>query len=168
MQSIFSTTCVAAVNLYTDQDRRFSILVPVDWIVDSSGQQGTRVILCEPSAIGDFCANINVVVQALGAMTETEYLALSRLQVKQMSGRAKPDVDVAAAQLNNGRILEWHAMMGRMHLKIRQLIVVCGSSAFLVSATALYSRFSEYRKDFEAALDSFRVDEQTGVLPAGE
>jgi len=134
--------------------------------MESGGLRGTRVFLYAPRLSGGFQANINVMVHSLGVMTEEEYLALSRLQMKQMSGRSEPDVDMPAPHGHSGRIVEWHAHMGPMHIKTRQLIVVCGSSAFVVSATALSTQFSEYREEFEAAMDSFRLE--APINPSGQ
>jgi hypothetical protein len=140
----------------------FVILVPTGWTVDSTGLQPVRVILYEPSAAKGFRANINVIVDSIGPTTAEEYLALTRLQVAQMSGRPRLHVD-QPDQVKDRWLLEWHARMGAMHIKVRQLIVFRRGSALVVSATALYDRFSEYRPAFEAALDSFRVSEEAGV-----
>jgi hypothetical protein len=110
-----------SIELYTDAESRFSIHVPVGWLVDYGGLQGTRVLLYAPGASGAFRANINVIVHSLGVMTDEEYLALSRLQMKQMSGCREPDVDMPAPHGQSGRIIEWHAPMGPMHIKTRQL-----------------------------------------------
>ena len=78
---------------YTDIKNLFELQVPSDWLADTSGQMGTRVAFLSPDVEAGFQANVNVVVSHLSPLTREEFLAFSRLQLKQLSGEAKLPVD---------------------------------------------------------------------------
>ena len=145
-------------SIYTDPDFHFSSRIPAGWLLDSSGQQGTRIIIFASPPNVDFRANINVMIHKLAAITPAEFLTLSRLQLKQMTGPPNLEIDHPAAQPPGAHIFEWHAPMGSLHLKMRQLITFRPPLAFVVTATALFNDFDQFRQDFEAALDSFQFD----------
>src|SRR5438477_12601429 len=97
--------------MFTDSDLHFSIDSSKGWVPDSPGQQGTRVILFKLPATSAFRANINVTVHDLGGMTPSEFLTFSRLQIKQMSGHPKLDIDQPATQPAGA-----HAFEQRTHI----------------------------------------------------
>ena len=146
----------APPGLYVDPERLFSLLVPAAWQVDASGQQGSRVALLHPTPEDGFRANVNVVVNLNPHLSPVEFLTLSRLQIKQVTGLAKLGIDEPAARPNS-HLLEWSAQAGSALLQCRQLIVFGAARVFVVTATALLSRFESHRATFAAVLDSFKL-----------
>ena len=92
--------------VHTDPEFRFSITFPSRWVRDTSGQQGTRVILFHPFATTGFRTNINVIVQQIGVMTPDDFLTLSRLQMKGISAHPLMDVDQPTATLAGAHFFE--------------------------------------------------------------
>ncbi len=54
-----------AARVYVDPREGFSLRMPGGWMVDTSGQQGSRVIFYAPTVEDTFRASVNVVVQDL-------------------------------------------------------------------------------------------------------
>jgi hypothetical protein len=82
--------------IYIDSESLFTLQVPPGWLVDTSGQQGARVILLHPSSADDF--RVNVTVQNIQALTHDEYLPLTRLQFKQLTGPGRPPTSTNPAR----------------------------------------------------------------------
>lgn len=143
---------------YTDAEFGFSISIPSGCLTDTTGPQGTRLIVHFPGDSYGFRANVNVMVQQLGAMSPEEYVILSRFQIKQISGRAGMDVDQPLCLHQNGHLFEWHAPFGPSELRVRQLVAIRMPTAFVVAATALEDAFKSYEQAFQTMLESFAVD----------
>jgi len=145
---------------FVDKDTLFSIDVPDGWLVDTSGQRGSKVILLNPQTENNFRANVNVVVQALDPLTAEEFLTLSRLQLKQFSGQSELDLDAPAERPRGGHVFEYtvhHQQISPMPLKVRQVIYVAEDKAYIVTGTATLVRFEFYRNDIENVLESFQI-----------
>jgi hypothetical protein len=90
-------------------------------------------------------------------MSNDEYLALNRLKIKTVTGRARMDIDEPAVQPKGGHLFEWHAQLGPIHIRRRHLFVFSAALTFVITATALDAEFAEYREAFETVLDSFHL-----------
>lgn len=141
---------------YIDPDTLFTIDVPNGWLVDSSGQMGSSVILFHPQVEHNFRTTINVVVHQLGALTPEEFLTLTRLQLKQLP-EFTLQVDDSISQPPGARLLEWAAEPGPMPLKVRQLLVYQRDNVYVVTATALLALFEFQRNTIETTVSSFRT-----------
>jgi len=131
--------------VFIDPDTRFSIQIPNGWQVDTSGQQGSKLILYHPHVEENFCANINVLAHDLAPLTRDEYITFTRLQLKQLTGFAQLPVDAAATDRDNGHIFEWMIDQPPYPVRFRQLIAFDQSRAFAISATAPLDRFENRR-----------------------
>lgn len=141
--------------VFVDPDIGFSLKIPKGWLVDTSGQRGSKVILYHPDVEEDFRANINVLIHELGPLTADEYLTLSRLQVKQLTGFAQLPTDAASTDRPDTHIFEWMTDRATPPIRVRQVVVFSESRAVTVTATALLDRFENYRAEFGQVLDSF-------------
>src|SRR5438067_2148901 len=81
---------------FVDPVNRFSLTIPPGWLVDTSGQQGTKAIFFHPQGEEHFRPNINVVVNPLSPFTPEEFITLGRLQLKQLSGSSRLGIDEPA------------------------------------------------------------------------
>src|SRR5438128_1678279 len=104
-----------------------------------------------------FRTSVNVTVQAVPRLTAKEFLALSRLQLKQLTSGGAPEVDQPAAYPAGGQLLQWTMPMGPLLLRVRQRIVVHGGRAFVLTATAPAATFATSEQDFQAVFDSFTL-----------
>jgi hypothetical protein len=151
----------AKPRVYVDQESLFSLHVPKGWLVDTSGQQGSRVILLHPMIENDFRVNVNVVVNAMGGLTIEEYLTLSRLQIKQLTGARQLAVDELARRPEGAHLLEWIVEIAPVPLKIRQVFLAKEPRIYLVTATAPLARFELHRSVLETVLESFHLPSQS-------
>jgi hypothetical protein len=145
---------------FVDKETLFSLDVPDGWLIDTSGQRGSKVLLLDPQSEDKFRANVNVVVQNLDPLTAEEFLTLSRLQLKQLSGRSELDLDAPAEQPRGGRVFEYtvqRPQIAPIPLKVRQVIYVDKEQAYIVTGTATLARFEFHCKDIESVLESFQV-----------
>jgi hypothetical protein len=153
--------------LYIDPETLFALQVPADWLIDTSGQQGTKVVLLSPTAEATFRANVNVSVQLLRGLTPEEFLTLSRLQLKQLTGRPRADRDEPAARPAGAHLLEWRTEVGPVSIQARQLIVTDSHKAYVVTAMAPATSELLYRRQFDLVFESFQLQPPPHVAPAG-
>ena len=143
--------------VYVDPQELFSLHVPEGWLVDSSGQQNTRVILLHPTTEANFRVNVNVTVQELRALTPDEFLTMSRLQLKQLTGSPRAERDEPAERRGGGHRLESTMTLGAVTIETRQLIVLDGGKAYVVTATAPAGSAANYQREFEVVFESFQL-----------
>jgi hypothetical protein len=114
-----------------------------------------RLALLDPNASGGFWPNVNVVIQDLGTMTPEEYLTLGRLQLKAMGEQARVEHDEPIGPgSSGGRVMEFVAYNGQVPVRCRQLILLQGGSAYVVTATAAAHQFEAYRPRFDRVFSS--------------
>ncbi|MBI1916063.1 MAG: hypothetical protein HYS12_15220 [Planctomycetes bacterium] len=143
---------------YFDPDTLFSLAVPPGWLVDTSGQQGSKVTFFCPEVEDNFRTNVTVVVQPLAPLTPEEFVTLSRLQIKQLSGNSRLAVDQEEDRPAGARTFEWTALkLFPIPLRFRQRIVVDRGMTYGVICTAPMHRFEDYRELFDATLSSFHI-----------
>jgi hypothetical protein len=147
--------------VFTDPETLFSLHVPPGWLVDDSGRQGTKVLLFHPAGSPDFRANVNVTVQNLGGLTGDEFLTLSRLQFKQLSGGIPMERDEPADRPAGAHLFEWSAPLGPLSLRVRQLIAFGGGKAFVLTATAKEQDFAALLPDVQQIVESFTLNSST-------
>jgi hypothetical protein len=143
--------------VFVDRDGSFSLSAPPQWVIDTRGQAGTAVVVHERANASSFAANVNVIVQQLRGLSSDEFLTLSRLQLKHLTGQPRLQVDAPAAHSPGGHLFEWSAPFGAGMLHGRQLIVITQDKAFVVTATAPAATFDAYRAEFDSILDSFQL-----------
>ena len=145
---------------FVDKETLFCLDVPDGWLVDTSGQRGSKVLLLNPQVEGNFRTNVNVIVQDFAPLTAEEFLTLSRLQLKQLSGRSELDLDAPAEQPRGGHVFEYtvqRPQIAPIPFKVRQVIYVDKGRAYIVTGTATLVRFEFHRNDIESVLESFQV-----------
>ena len=143
--------------VYLDPETLFSLKVPKGWLMDTSGQQGSRLILLHPVAEYNFRTNINVVVSHNPALTKEEYIVLSRLQLKQMAGCRALEVDESTSLPPDGHVFEWTVQVPPVPVKGRLVILFDANKVYVATGTALLPQFETHRREIEFALQSFRV-----------
>ena len=143
--------------VFTDPGARFSLRIPEDWLVDTFGQQGSSVILYHPRVGSDFRTNVNVLVQPLAPLSTEEYLTLSRLQIRKLTGFAELPADAPAGGRADAHVFEWMTNQAPTPVRVRQLVVFSEESAFVISATASLEEFEAHRGAFDGIFDSFEL-----------
>ncbi len=141
--------------IFVDPDEGFSLHVPEAWMVDTSGQQGSRVVLYGPTVEDTFRANVNVVVQDLAPLSPDEFVSLSRLQLKKLSNMATLPVDEPSPRLAGGHVLEWTTWEAPIPIRGRQLLAFNADQAYIVTALASADSFPLHEPILQAVLDSF-------------
>jgi hypothetical protein len=147
----------SALRVFIDPALGFRVGIPKGWLVDTSGQQGTKVILYQPDADQNFRANVNVVLQDLGPLCPDEYLMLSRLQLKQLTGFPRLPTDAPADSRVNAHVFEWMTDRATPPVRVRQMVAFAGPTAITVTATASLDRFENHRAEFGEVFGSFRL-----------
>src|ERR1019366_7966069 len=117
MVTEFGTNQTSSSRVFVDPQTLFSLRVPENWLIDTSGQQGTKVILLHPSTDTPFRTNVNVTVPALHNLTAEEFLTLARLQLKQLTGLPRPERDEPACRPAGGHELEWSMALGPIMIR---------------------------------------------------
>ncbi len=148
---------VQQAKVFVDPTERFSLCVPEGWMVDTSGQQESRVILYAPTVDDDFRPNVNLLLQAVPPLTPAEYITLGRLQLRRMSNLVKLPVDEPVSRLAGGWVLEWTTWEAPIPVHGRQLIAFRGEKAFVLTAMATAKSFERYEQLFHTVLDSFQL-----------
>lgn len=145
---------------YVDPETLFSITIPSGWMLDTSGQQGSKLLLYHPTISGSFRANVNVMVHDIGPLTHEEYIQFNRLQLKLLSGKSSLSVDEPYGPREAAHLFEWKVHrpeVGPVPLVIRQLIQISNKRAFVVTSTDALSSFDAHRKEFEEIMKSFTL-----------
>ncbi len=145
----------AETRRYVDSETLFSLHVPPGWLVDTSGQQGARVLLLSPTLEANFRPTLNVLVQDLRCLTKQEFLTLTRLQLKLFTGQPRPDRDEQFPGLPGAQVLEWTASLNGMTLTMCQLLVISGGKAYILTGTAPADCLARYRMAFQTVFGSF-------------
>lgn len=143
---------------YADPETLFTVQVPPGWALDTSGQSGARAILYHPEVWSGFRSNVNIVVQPLGALTSDEFLTLTRLQIKQLTGQQHPERDTPSTEPPGGWVIEYAANFGASAaLRVRQDIHCSAGRVFVLTATAPDENFARCASAFHQILHSFRL-----------
>ncbi len=140
-----------------DPQQGFTIAVPPGWVVDSSGRQRTSVVLLHPLIDRNFQANVNVVVEPTGGLSQAEYYDYCRLQMKRAQALPAAGAARITEHPTGGLLLEYAVAGGQLPLYVLQRILVEGGRAYVVSCTAPLDSFETYRPEFEACLASFTL-----------
>lgn len=147
----------SASRSYVDPQLLFSLEIPAGWLIDNTGQQGSKVVVFDPKSDANFRTNINVIVQDLEPLTEDECLTFGRLQLKQISGNSKLDLDEPAKDSRSPHLFEVTSRRTPVPLKCRQAVWVSQGKVYIVSGTTTASQFPLRREEFNAVLKSFRI-----------
>ena len=142
---------------YVDPETLFALSVPPGWLVDNSGQQGAKLLLLCPQMEGTFRPTLNVMIQDLGILTKDEFLTLTRLQLKLLTGQPRPQRDELYAGLPGAQILEWSATVNDLPLTMCQLLVVAARKAYVLTGTVPTERLPQYRMAFHSVFASFTL-----------
>ncbi len=140
------------------------IEAPEGWLM-SPPAPPARLSLLDPTSPGPLRPNINVVAQDLGKMTGEEYLTLTRLQLKGMGENATVERDEPIGRQSGesaSHLFEFVAQVGPMTVRCRQLILLHGGSAYIITALAPALQFEAYRARFERALTSVTLSLSAG------
>jgi len=140
---------------YVDPEHRFTIRIPNGWLLDTSGQHDTTLIFFHPDIESGFRANVNVAVNDTAPLTNDEYVTLSRLELKRLTGFVMLPVDQPAPGNEAGHIFEWASDQQPIPIKARQRVVFGNERVFVVTATAFLGAFEKHRSEFEVILGSF-------------
>ena len=140
----------------------FSIVPPIRWAVDESGSSGTLVLFSNPVADDDqgnrLVASINVVTEEAKQTDIKKYLATSKESLAKLFEEYTVVSEKSAGDsTGSGMLLEASYQMGVYKLHNLQLLQIVGDKAYVVTATALDSKWADYAAMFNETLASFKV-----------
>ena len=150
-----------AQNLAAVQKDAYTIKAPAHWLIDSSGLNGTDIIIFSPlkNSSDTFRENVNVMIQHLPAnITNLDtYTEISEQQIKVYFEGSKVS---ESKRIKSGSV-EYHKIIytGKMNnyqLKFEQYYFIKNKKAYLLTYTAEVSQFEEYRSIAEQTLNSFK------------
>ena len=147
----------AASRNYVDPQLLFSLEIPAGWLIDNTGQQGSKVVAFDPKSDANFRTNINVIVQDLEPLTEEECLTFGRLQLKQVSGNSKLDLDQPAKDSREPHLFEVTSRNTPVPLKCRQAVWIAQGKVYIVTGTTTAGQFPLRKEEFDGVLKSFRM-----------
>jgi hypothetical protein len=153
-----TTPADGAKSRYVNRAHRFEMDVPHGWIVHESG--GPAVVdITAPSGKGGVRPSLNVVVETpYAGLALSDLVRTSKARLAALWGFAVEGEDGPVTLADGTRawaITFRQAALGRP-LAQRQLYVVAGERAYIVTATASPDAFAEDSKDFETCFRSFR------------
>lgn len=132
-----------------------SVGVPVGWLVDTSGRDGTFAMALGPLTVGQFRPNLTLVIQDEHLSGQEELLAVLRRQIANMVGENQIRVDRPVQGSSYAHEFEWSSVAGGHSLTFLQRILFVGGSAYTATTVALSTEFHRLRPLFESSLGAF-------------
>jgi hypothetical protein len=151
------------VGTFTDSEGRFALVPPPEWIVDTSGAEGTEVVFADPQPSGPptgrLSANINVyVAPAVADLPATVAGAREELRgiADYVSVTDEPVTlaDGTAAHMLGGTFT---APGTGLALRNVQLVAVHDGLALVATGTSLQEVWDRYEQTFRTSLRSLTV-----------
>jgi len=144
---------------YLNLANRFEIQAPPGWTVRESG--GTAVVLMTAPSAGEAVRpNLNVIVEDRYAGLTLEELAQQcKAQVAALRGfeLLVPEQSITLADGLRAIVITFRQAATGTPLEQRQMVVVGGGRAYVVTATASPETFAAEEKNFDACFRSFRA-----------
>ncbi len=146
---------------YKNSDEGFEIRPPRRWIVDESGSMGTLVLFYSPQSDehngSSFTANINILATPSQGMNVEAY-ATQSMNLMPLTISDYATVGFKRATVNDQEVyfLEYTFQGGSLPIRGRQLYYLDGERAYVITSTALETRWDKYSGTFDASLRSFR------------
>jgi hypothetical protein len=143
---------------YVNRPLHFAMNVPAGWTVrESTGM--ADVFVLGPETPGAARPNVTVVVEpGRTALTVEELTRNARQQLEALKGfKLLGESPRALADGRAAFVMTFEQSSLGPTLRERQLFVVAGGRAYIVTATASPAAFAEREADFEAVLQSFRA-----------
>ena len=151
-----------AQNWVNINKKEYSIKSPAGWMVDSSKQMGTDLILFSmlENSTDKFRENINVQVQNTPGMNIdlAKYTAISATRIKAMAPDSKIEESKTITTGNRSyQKIIYTATQGNFKLKFEQYYFVTARNAYVITLTAETAKFDAYRSTGEEILNSFAL-----------
>jgi hypothetical protein len=147
---------------YSDPKEGFTIVTPSDWLTDTTGKFGTKVLFYNPkadkTASSTFTANVNVLTEPVDELTSLTYMEMSKKGLKEVY----PDYTVLREGMlmvsgHEGRVIEATFTQGVFPVHNVQLVVVFNKKATVVTGTSLASAWEKNVEAIEKAVRSVGV-----------
>jgi hypothetical protein len=127
---------------------------PEGWVI-APPNPPARLALMDAAGPGPFWPNITLSVQDLNNMTHAEYLTLARLQFKAMGEAMSLERDEPSGSPPcEGHVFEFLAYPGPIPVRSRQLVMMQGGRAFVLTAITAANQFESYRARIERCFAS--------------
>ena len=159
-----------AYNWKTLTQDNFSVGYPTNWELNTSGEDGTSLILFSPlTSKGEtFRANINLVIQDLENMdidsksiNLKEYTERSLIQIKnnniKSGGKFISSDLVNIDGISHQKVLYTGVSEEGLKLKFEQYYWVQNNKAYVLTFTCQDYKFTDYQATAEKILDSFKM-----------
>jgi hypothetical protein len=135
----------------------YSIQYKADWVLDQSGQSGTKFMLYSPSIQGQvFKNNINLIIQDLKGQNIDlkKFVDISTDQIQKLITSSK----IILSQTTNSRHeIVYTGAFGQFSLKWKQYYWVKDEKAYVLTFTADSSSFEGAVGDVTKTMDSFKI-----------
>lgn len=147
-------------NWKTSNGTDYSIDHPADWTLNQNGQMGTTFVLFSPleTSQDKFRENVNLLIQDLSGhnLDLNKYTEISERQIKTLVTNSTL---IESKRIKNGST-EYHRVIytgkqGIFHLKFEQFYWVKNEKAYILTLTCEQDKFSDFKEDGEAILNSF-------------
>lgn len=139
---------------YTDPAVGFTLASPA-FPKANQGQSATSVVMTGPSVDG-FASNVNVNIQPM-ATTRKGYLDLSLGEMKQVGLKVNSHRELMVSG-KEAILFDYEGKMLGKDLHFLALAVVEKERVILVTCTALAASYKAIEPEFQACLDSFRLN----------
>jgi hypothetical protein len=132
------------------------VTTPDGWQRGAAANPAVVLAVVRPDRPDEFQPNVQLVRHPRTPLTPEEYVTLSRLEAKRLSGRADLAADGPPAAGTAAWVLEYETdrLAGRS-LRFRQHVHFLGDDAFVLTATAPPQAFERLRAEIEVVLSSF-------------
>jgi hypothetical protein len=162
---IFSFVClqtIAAQKLITLTKKGYTIQSPAGWVIDSSRQMGTDLVLFSMLENGTdkFRENVNVLIQQVAGMNIdlAKYTAISTGRIKAMAADSKIEESktIKTGKATYQKII-YTATQSGFKLKFEQYYYVTNKNAYVITLTTEISKFEIFKPLGEQILNSFAL-----------
>lgn len=147
-----------AEGAYVSEGYGFAIVPPEAWDVDESRQFGEIVAFYAPEAEANFTSNMLIHIEELPyEVSLEEYINASKEQLPLILTNytmvSEQDIVISGAEA-----YEWVITheMGIFKIQAKQVIIIKGERAYLITSTALQDNFDTYAPAFEESIQTFQ------------
>ncbi len=133
---------------------------PASWILDHSGQMGTKFILFVGNKEHEFRTNLNLVVQNIKGLGYDldKFVALSEGQVKTIITNVRIlESKRVKSEANEFQEVIFTGDQGIFHLTWKQRYWVIGDKAFVLTFTDSEAMYHEHEQSMNKVIDSFKL-----------
>jgi hypothetical protein len=143
-----------AEKAYVDSSAGFEITPPAGWTTQKNPGAGVIVMFVNPKSPG---TSINVVSTPSEGLSLDEYVDVNKEQLKKLLANYVP-ADDEQTTINGEEGYYIGGTFGNPKVKNKQLLLVSGDKAYVVTATSTETNWDENTEAFDASFNSFVIN----------